>query len=251
MEQQKCFNVPCARCGKPIMLQNFDEHMHGVFASFASSLAANVICDECAEKAKAEEQAKRDAEWKEKLPRLYLEAGIPTAFTLMAEAKRQDVAKLIWQHRFENLFITGDTGTGKSTSACRVLMRMIENGWHVKYMKFSTFIDKIRDCKMRRPDEYSDITQVEVFYDKLKQYKVLCIDEIAGKTKTGENVMEILFDLIDAAYSGTICPVWLIGNVRQNSMDMLFGEETESVMRRLQSFRFRQIGLTMEGISQN
>jgi DNA replication protein DnaC len=127
-------------------------------------------------------------------------------------------------------------------------MRMVENGWRVKYMTFRRFLDEIRNCKMRRPDESGDISQTELYYDRLRQYKVLCLDEIVGKTKSGENVMETLYEIIDMAYNGMLCPLWLIGNVRDKSMESLFGDETGAVMRRLQSLRFKQITLTREGV---
>ena len=243
-----CFNVTCSKCGKPMEIDDPGGFQDGVFASFARSMAEHIICDACKEELDKAEREKKEAEWRAMLPELYFKAGIPTAFTLMPNAPRQYAARTIWNHREENMLITGDTGTGKTTSACRVLMRMVENGWKVKYMTFARFLDEIRNCKMRRPDESGDISQVELYYDRLRQYKALCLDEIVGKTQSGENVMQTLYELIDMAYSGMICPLWLIGNVRERSLEMLFGDETGSVMRRLQSLRFRQIGLTKEGV---
>ena len=210
------------------------------------AMSKALICDDCLKAAEQEEREKREAEWKARLPELYRRAGIPAAFTEMGNAPRQDAARWIWNHRRENLLICGDTGTGKTTSACRVLMRLVQNGAEVRYMTLRRFLDEIRNCKMRRPDESGDISQTDLYFDRLKRLEVVCVDEIVGKTRGGDGVMEAMFDLIDRAYMGEIGPLWLIGNVRDKSMEMLFDEETGAVERRLGTFR--AITLTADGM---
>lgn len=240
------FETKCARCGKPIALtQDPSKIEDEVIRASLIEMSKALICDDCLKSVEHEEREKREAEWQAKLPELYRRAGIPLAFTVMETAPRQDAARWIWNHRRENLLICGDTGTGKTTSVCRVLMRMVQNGASVRYMTFRRLIDELRNRKMSRPAD-EDISQVDLYFDKLRRHEAVCIDEIVGKVKGGDGVAEAMFDLIDRAYAGESGPLWLVGNVRDKSMEAIFEEEAGAVERRLTTFR--TLTLTADGI---
>lgn len=231
------FEVKCSRCGKPIQI-DFDPNAveDDVLRQSLVCMTEALICDDCSKKAEQEENELREAEWQKRLPELYHEAGIPYGFTVMEKAIRQDAAKAIWNHRNENILITGESGAGKTTCVCRVLMRLVQNGANVKYMSFRRLLDNVRNRRMMKPSD-DDINQVDLYYDGLFRHDFLVIDEIIGKVKGNEMATETLFDIIDQAYAGRRCALWLVGNVREQSMEMLFGDEAGAVERRLCSFK--------------
>lgn len=221
----------CPQCGKEFKLSVIPEG--GMFGlAIKAAFPDGIVCDECAESNRLKVVKEERDKFEEELPELYSLAGIPRAFVAMPSAPRQDVCKWLWERRERNVLLYGDTGVGKTTAAARVLMRFVQMGERVKFMSFSRFIDLSRATRMRRPDSMC-LNPVEDMFRTLNENKIVCIDEIAGKTRNSDSAFGELFDLIDMAYNGTLSPLWLIGNVREKSLDMLFGEEVYAVKRRL------------------
>lgn len=202
-------------------------------------------CDVCNERM-AEERKRR--EWADNLPKRAAAAGIPDLYRLHRATRKPitapivpHAARWVWENRDRNLLISGQTGVGKSTSACFAALRMLAEGKSVRYVKLRRLLAEWRDA--RTSDEPQGD---ERFFAAIRRLDLLIIDE-ADKAKTSESGQEMMYDLLDGIYCGEIrTKLWMIGNFRAGSLDDIFGD-SEPVYRRIDE-GFLCGGVTGDGV---
>ena len=204
--------------------------------AFMRSSLEQQICDECvvANQSKVkEEEIRQKLQYRvSNADMLLTEAGIPPNLRGLAKPPKRDIANFIWKNRHRNILLGGISGSGKTTSACACLERMlIHDGIPVKYLNLSTL-----SMKLNAVSRFGSKETPIAFLDKLSDYDVICIDEVFGKTRWNDMVCELLFTLIDSATSGDYnFHLWLLGNIHFQSIQNMF-EDDEAVIRRLEEF---------------
>lgn len=194
-------------------------------------------CDDCWEKKKKEQE---DREFQNRLPEIIAEAEIPRGYITdretgekMTVPPMKFVFEWIWANRERNILLTGNTGTGKSTSACFALERLIEETRRAKryrYAKLRKLLSEWRDAKTADNTRFAD----EAFFNRIGELDILVLDEVIDKAKTTESGQEMMFELLDRIADGELkTKLWLLGNFRQGSIIALFGDEAP-VRRRIE-----------------
>ena len=193
-------------------------------------------CPKCQE----EEDRRYEAEFQLHVPEYIAEAGIPDGYrywrgttlsTVEGGPIVKHAAEWVWQHRKDNLLISGKTGMGKSTSACYAAMRLIAAHQIVRYVKLQRLMCEWSEARM------SDAAYGEQeFFGRFRKLDLLILDEAVGKVKDTESRREMMIELLDEIASGELkMRLWLLGNFRPGSIDALFGEENrEPSLRRIE-----------------
>ena len=118
--EMSTIEVACSRCSRKYTVE-----VPSVLKETILENPKGFACKECYPIVKAEREKERDAE--ERLDReanidtLLEKAGVRPKYRLVAPPVRY-VAEWIWAHRDHNILLSGETGTGKSTS-CGVVVR--------------------------------------------------------------------------------------------------------------------------------
>lgn len=121
--------------------------------------------------------------------------GMPAIFERVpfevAPKRAQEWARKCWKGDSRNLVLVGDSGEGKTESACALLAAMAP---HVR-CRFATFGDILREV---RATYGADGTEACVM-GKWEGCAVLCLDDL-GKERPTQDVLDKLFALIDHRY---------------------------------------------------
>lgn len=121
--------------------------------------------------------------------------GMPVIFERVpfevAPKRARDWARKCWKGDSRNLVLIGDSGEGKTESACALLATMAP---HVR-CRFATFGDILREV---RATYGADGTEAGVM-GKWEGCAVLCLDDL-GKERPTQDVLDKLFALIDHRY---------------------------------------------------
>lgn len=247
--------VDCLSCGA---MYEVPDWRHDEFAEYtAKCLEQYRKCPACeaAELAAEQAQAELAAEAKRQreLPDLVRQAGIPDAYMfdratgkMFAEPPARYAAEWIWRHRRENLLISGETGTGKSTSACFVAAKMIAGKSKVRYTSLRKLLSSWRAARM------GDCGADETLLNRIfRAQEVLIIDEVVGKAKVSDSGQELLFDLLEAVYNGECrSRIWLLGNFYAGSIDEIFADPAPARRRLSEKFScVRLTGSTVEPVA--
>ena len=203
-------------------------------AVFLRGLEA-VTCDGCAEKAQRDEREReREARRRERLARideLMEEAGIQPRFRQLAEDVCPPVGE--WIMGGGNILLSGESGSGKTAMVCRCLRRLIADGAKAMYYpRFSMIAAEFAAMKKSDADDAP-----RRFIRRLSSFDVVAIDEVFDKAAITPMSKELVFVLLDGAYSGELsCRLWLAGNIVKGAID-LFGEGVVLRRRLRESFR--------------
>lgn len=232
----KLFRVDAAvgRDGKPISPKQLaDDPFSGALMKAAME---NQVCDECiaANQKKVREQEANDA-LKYRISQsamLMEEAGVPRNMRGISKPPNRGMANFLWKNQDRNILLVGNTGVGKTTSACACLERMrIMKDIPVKYINLSSLV-----MKMNAVSRFGSKETPLAFMDNLDAFSIVCIDEAFEKTRQTDMTSEILYMLIDSATSGAYrFKLWLLGNLKRNAIQNMFGDY-EPVMRRFEQF---------------
>lgn len=187
-----------------------------------------------------EEDRKYEAEFQLHVPEYIDEAGIPDGYrywrgTNMSTVEKgpivEHAAEWVWQHRADNLLISGKTGMGKSTSACYAAMRLIAAHKIVRYVKLQRLM-----CEWSEARTSDSAFGEQEFFGRFRKLDYLILDEAVGKVKDTESRREMMIELLDEIASGELkMHLWILGNFRPGSIDALFGEENrEPSLRRIE-----------------
>lgn len=127
------------------------------------------------------------------LVRAWHNTGVPKKFQEV-QPDRDGLAELEFSG---GLYLTGPKGTGKTTSACRILKAYVRenqsNGWvSARFVSVPDWLGSMRGVWG---------SQEEEAFQRASRCKLLVLDDI-GKGKPTEWAMERLFRLVDSRYNG-------------------------------------------------
>ena len=233
----------CMECGTIFRIPDF---RHEIFADTVKKCLEKVrLCPHCEalqllkekEAAKLEKEKYRLLELRNNLPLILQKAGIPRNYIYDRQTGKpftsppaRWAAEYLWLHRDQNILLSGVTGSGKSTAACFVAWKMMEEKEiRIRYYSMSHLLSLWRSAR-RSDDPDADIH----FLRRIcKDYTVVIIDEVVGKAKVSDSGQELLFDLLEAVNNGECrSRIWLLGNFYTGSIEEIFSDP-EPVRRRL------------------
>ena len=237
--------VPCkGGCGKDVTVKTL-ESAAKMFEDRGEIYPAR--CPECQEKADreaAEAEAKTEAEEDTELESAAREAGVKDAYNLKTPPVRY-VAKWIWEHRNENLLVSGMTSSGKSTSAGVVARNLIREGHSVQVKYLTGLLDEWRfvRCDNDNPEGIRDL------FRRLESTDYLIIDECADKNVNTQSTQEFMFRLLEDVYNGSFRgKVFLLGNFYRGSIGDIFGDDAPARRRIREKFTCALIDMPKQKI---
>lgn len=190
--------------------------------------AEHATCEECGkerELKEREESKQADLEYKRK--KLMAVCEIPVGYRVESPPIRT-IAEWVWRHRAQSILLSGTTGTGKSTSACFVGLKLIGECRKVKYTTLRQLLAEWKEVKT------SDKRwAVDKFLGAISALDVLIIDEVIAKSVVSPSGQELLFELVDGVYSKQRkTRIWLLGNFYSGSLAEMF-VDPEPLLRRI------------------
>lgn len=229
--------IDCDRCGKFYPVDDFRSDEYATL--FLLTYEHNRTCPECLQEitnAEERKQAERQSrQIRRNFDRIAENCGLPFHYTHDREGNRltsppvRFAAEWIWNHRFENLLISGTTGSGKSSGACFAAMQLILQGANLRYTTLRKLLAEWREAKTSDNEFAADRLIFKIFH-----LDYFIIDEFIGKARVTESGQELLFELLEGVNSGECrSRIWLIGNFYAGSIEETFSDP-DPVRRRLQ-----------------
>lgn len=233
-QTQGKIRLRCSNCGKVFeTLYETAVFLDPMFKNHFINIFETQLCDECvAVNIKEQEEKERIAKQKA-FASMQEErcdaASIPVDFR-KSESPNKELSDMLNNNKDKHVVITGVTGSGKTSSVSSVLSNMLAEGKNVKYYpSLSALARQYVDAK--RSDSYGSADR---FFSKLNQYDIIAIDECFGKGKLTETTEELMYALLDTAYTGSSqYKLWLIGNLYGGALDKMFIDNADVVRRKL------------------
>lgn len=184
------------------------------------SKAEKAICEDCRKRKEEEERQKTEAERRKYLSETIAHRLTEAEFDFVDLEKPpvRSTACWLWEHRWQNVVLAGETGTGKSTSAT-VVMRNIfaERDTVARYTTWRNLAAEYLEAKT------STNGNELRFWRKIKLLDILVVDEIVGKKGTGKmngTGQELFFELLDGVYAKRRkTKLWVLGNFYAGALD--------------------------------
>jgi len=199
-------------------------------------------CPDCLEKKKQldyqHEQERKNALWREMARKRIEQIGIPPNFQGMTSPPVRFVAEWFWENRDRNLLLKGPTGSGKTTSAIFVAAKYAERSCNVRYTTLRQLLASWVEAK--KDDKPAVAT--DRFLREIGALDVFIIDEVINKCVISLSGQELLFELIDAVYSGERqTRLWLLGNFQSGSLEQIFADSAPVYRRLRETFLCAEI----------
>ena len=223
------------QCGERFVFTN-PIHEGELFAEAMRRNAEIAICKKCKKiKQDAEEALRKSAaERKAQELRESAEERCRTAGFRFAELNEPPVrttATWLWANRGGHILLAGETGTGKTTSVAVVVKSMLMTG-EIK-CRYVTRRELTAEYVKSKTD---DADSEEHFWRRIGRLDLLVVDELVGKRgkeRMSDTAQELLFELLDGAYSGhRKTRIWLMGNFYAGAMENMVSD-AEPFKRRL------------------
>ena len=234
----KSVETVCKFCKRPMTVRYPSSVLDMFHRNNITVPAAHADCQEKADRERDAEQA-ITATYEEEDRRLYElaeNAGVKPKYNLASPPVRY-VATWLWKNQYANILLSGETGSGKSTSIGTVTRNLLKAGKTVKVMYFSGLLDEWRDARMD-----DNPSAVHNFMDALERPDYLILDELADKTVNTESTRECMFRLLEDVANGAChARVWLLGNFYCGSVADIFGDEAPAVRRIKENFTCARI----------
>ena len=236
--------VACSRCSRKYTVE-----VPSVFKERLLTDPKAFTCDECYPTVVAEREKEREAE--ERLDRetridsLLEDAGVRPKYRLVAPPVRY-VAEWIWSHRDHNILLSGETGTGKSTS-CGVVVRsmIIESNADIHVHYLTELLDTWREVRA----DQKHPGRIRWFLDELEDSDVLVIDECADKNVNSQSTQEFMFRLLEDVANGRCkAKLWLVGNFYRGAVGDMFGDEAPAMRRIRENFVTGRINPELQAV---
>lgn len=229
--------IDCDRCGKFYPVDDFRSDEYATL--FLLTYEHNRTCPECMQLLAASEQRnqaeRQSRQIRRNFDRIAENCGLPFHYTHDREGNRltappvRFAAEWIWNHRFENLLISGTTGSGKSSGACFAAMQLILQGMNLRYTTLRKLLSEWREAKTSDNEFAADRLIFKIFH-----LDFFIIDEFIGKARVTESGQELLFELLEGVNSGECrSRIWILGNFYAGSIEETFSDP-DPVRRRLQ-----------------
>ena len=224
--------VRCKRCG---MVCDIDmpEYVTEAFASQGKEFPW--LCSSCFDSAEAErEEKERQSDYDEQvvLDEEVIRAGVRPAY-----AVRQPlvpfVADWLLRHRGRNIVLSGETGTGKSTSAGYMVRELLRDHNTVGCYYFVELLDKWREVRCDHDNPYA----IKDMFRAIEEDDYVFIDECAGKNVNSDSSREFMYRLLEDVNNGIFQgKLILLGNFYTGAVKEIFGDEAPSMRRIRENF---------------
>ena len=215
--------ITCPHCGR-VYKWSCDNWVEGVKPPC-------LPCDECAAKLDAEYRAKQE---RERVADMLIAGNIPKEFITWNAALATPTGRALRKFAVENLgrsmWLTSDTGSGKSRALCVAAVYAIKSGRRVRYLNWEQLSLQVGAMNDRELVAYRKwlISGVDV---------VIVDDVAAGAAKITAEESRLLYWLFDTAYlSGGKLDIWVASNITGHQMrydDLLTGRRFSSRVRRM------------------
>lgn len=246
-------NTVTCRCDCGTVFQihpEIDLNTKNMWAQMMLSIYNTAKCNVCADKQKRKLAEEKEQERKAELAETLLEreekAGFPLKFRGLEKPFIRKAAVFFYENRYNNVLVSGRTGTGKTSSALYVLgLMMKENFIRVKYWTRQTMLAAYVKAKTSNDD------CEEWFFERLAGYDYIIIDELVGKkgdSAMSDSGQELFFNLIDGVYSGERkAKLWIMGNFYKGAIDLLVADPDPYKRRIRECFKPALFKLNADG----
>lgn len=230
-------HAKCPNCGNAftIPMQNLDSNLLIIMQQVAETMH----CDTCNfKRIGAIERDERQMARERRVDAVLANSVLPTRFIGMKEPYVPYVADWIWENRNQNLWISGESGTGKTSSACFIAEQMIRNEL-TKVRYYDTFDTlKAEYVAAKTGNSQSAHAREAQFWHRLRTVTdLLIIDEQIGQgdyVKLTASGTELFFQLINGVYDCTHRGrVWILGNFFHGALEEMIGTKAEPIKRRI------------------
>lgn len=188
-------------------------------------------CDECAAKLDAEHKAQAE---RERVADMLIAGNVPQEFVAWNAALATSTGRVLRKFAVDNLsrsmWLTSNTGSGKSRALCVAAVYAIKSGRRVRYLNWEQLSLQVGAMNDRELVAYRKwlISGIDV---------VIIDDVAAGAAKITAAESRLLYWLFDTAYlSGGKLDIWVASNVTGHQMqydDPLTGQRFSSRVKRM------------------
>ena len=219
--------ITCKRCGAECEV-SFPEKTIEYFANKGEPFPwLCSTCFEIVERERSEKQKKEDYDEEAELDEAVLKAGVAPKYALRYPLFPY-VSDFLLDNADSSILLSGETGTGKSTSAGYFVREMLRKGHSVGMHYLGELMDDWRDA--RKADRAAEACQR--LFSELESGDYIVIDECAGKTVNTDSSREFMFRFLEDLTNGRCTShVILLGNFYTGSIADMFGDEAPAMRR--------------------
>ena len=221
--------VNCSKCGAWFEMSDYrDDPDIGRFWEFFIDISR--VCEDC------QPPPPKADDIEERLTM----SGFPSLYThhkdtgrLFSEAPVPCAAEWFWEHRMENLLVTGVSGSGKTTTACFTALRLMRQarGFTVRYMTLGRLASKWRDARTGT-NPGGDAALLAQTLD----HSVCILDECA-MSPMSEATKQLVKEILEAVNSGQAkARVWMMGNFTRETFEEMLADPVAERRRFRENF---------------